>query len=95
MDQTTLNHQMHKLSIVIDRYHEEMDQEHEKFQVALTGVLRLLSGQDTTLSNLRGRPDDLRGYIIQLAADLHKKSLDQYNTLRTEFNTILETTESN
>ena len=95
MDQSTLNQKMHRLTVEIDRYREEMDQEHEKFQVALTGVLRLLSGQDTTLSNLRGSPDDLRGYIIQLAADLHQKSLEQYNALRTEFNTILEAAESN
>ncbi|MHA1902965.1 MAG: hypothetical protein ACXADL_03855 [Candidatus Thorarchaeota archaeon] len=95
MDQTTPNQQMHKLSVVIDRYCEEMNQEYERFQVALTGVLRLLSGQVTTLSNLRGSPDDLRGYIIQLAADLHQKTLAQYNALRTELNTILETAESN
>ncbi|NHI84168.1 MAG: hypothetical protein EAX81_07700 [Candidatus Thorarchaeota archaeon] len=63
----------------------EMDTDYEKIQVALAGVLRLLSGEKTQiLKGLGGRQEDLQRYILELLSEMRKKSARQLDHLCTQ-----------
>ena len=89
------NEQLTKeLNIILNLLNEqqrEVNAIHEKFQVALTGVLRLI-GNDTspTLMNLEGNPQDLKGYLIQLDTDVLETTTDSYEAVRTKIEELLE-----
>jgi hypothetical protein len=46
----------------------------KKLEVALTNVLRLVDVKESTLSRLHGTGDDLRSYLIRLAAEAHRSN---------------------
>ncbi|TFF96908.1 hypothetical protein EU546_00230 [Candidatus Thorarchaeota archaeon] len=46
----------------------------KKLEVALTNVMRLTSVEESTLSKLHGTGDDLRSYLIRLAAEAHRSN---------------------
>ncbi|MHA1768404.1 MAG: hypothetical protein ACTSV3_00950 [Candidatus Thorarchaeota archaeon] len=48
----------------------DIDNQSEKLQVALSGILRLTGNTDTMLSNLQGNPEELGAYLIKLSTEL-------------------------
>ena len=62
------------------RMQSEIDQEYEKFQMALSGVLRILSGDgNAILKAIQGSPEEVKGYLIQLASQLHQHTTESWD----------------
>ncbi len=89
MDEHSIERQLTELLEQLDSTRLSIEQSHEKFRVALTGVLRLLSGDDATLSGLKGSPEDLKGYILKLAAELSQDSTSRWEDLRSQLAAVL------
>lgn len=73
------------------RMQSEIEQEYEKFQVALSGVLRILSGDGSTiLKAIQGSPEEVKGYLIQLASQLRQHTTESWESLKIELDNIIE-----
>ena len=81
MDTDSLGIELKKLLEVVKELLEESKEELEKFQVALTGTLRLLDGENTTLAALQGTPAELRGYVLQLTTQMSKNSGERFEKI--------------
>lgn len=73
------------------RMQDEIEQEYEKFQVALSGVLRILSGDGSTiLKAIQGSPEEVKGYLIQLASQLRQHTTESWELLKLELDNMIE-----
>jgi len=73
------------------RMQDEIEQEYEKFQVALSGVLRILSGDGSTiLKAIQGSPEEVKGYLIQLASQLRQHTTESWESLKLELDNMIE-----
>ena len=73
------------------RMQNEIEQEYEKFQVALSGVLRILSGDGTAiLKAIQGSPEEVKGYLIQLTAQLRQHTTESWESLKIELDNMIE-----
>ena len=69
----------------------EIEQEYEKFQVALSGVLRILSGDGSAiLKAIQGSPEEVKGYLIQLAIQLRQHTTESWESLKIELDNMIE-----
>ena len=82
--------ELNNLLSLLDEHQAEVDTLQEKFQVALTGVLRLVGKSTPILENLQGNTEDLKGYLIQLNVDVTKTTTQSYQSLRNKIEHILE-----
>ena len=89
MNDETVAQQLTELLRQLESARISARQEHEKFRVALTGVLRLLSGNEATLKGLQGTPEELKGYILNLATELGEESTRQWESLKSQVELIL------
>ena len=89
MNEETVAQQLAELLKQLDSVRNSTGHKHEKFRVALTGVLRLLSGNEATLKGLQGTPEELKGYILNLATELGEESMRQWESLRSQVELIL------
>ena len=62
-----------------------------KFEVALTGILRLLSGEGTSITSIKGSPSDLMGYLVRLLSELQRDSLSSLETIRMKLTALQDT----
>ncbi len=73
------------------RMQREIEQEYEKFQVALSGVLRILSGDGSAiLKAIQGSPEEVKGYLIQLASQLGRHTTESWESLKMELDNMIE-----
>ncbi|MEE8181837.1 MAG: hypothetical protein V3T87_00820 [Candidatus Thorarchaeota archaeon] len=73
------------------RMQSEIEQEYEKFQVALSGVLRILSGDGSAiLKAIQGSPEEVKGYLIQLATQLRQHTTESLESLKVELDNMIE-----
>ena len=73
------------------RMQSEIEQEYEKFQVALSGVLRILSGDGSAiLKAIQGSPEEVKGYLIQLAIQLRQHTTESWESLKIELDNMIE-----
>lgn len=78
------------------RMQSEIEQEYEKFQVALSGVLRILSGDGSTiLKAIQGSPEEVKGYLIQLASQLRQHTTESWESLKIELDNMIELVQEN
>ena len=91
MNDEQLTKELNSILTLLNEQQGDINVIHEKFQVALTGVLRLV-GEDTipTLKNLHGKTEDLKGYLIQLNAEAVKTTTKSYDSLRNRIEEVLE-----
>jgi hypothetical protein len=92
MSEETVAQQLDELLKQLDAARIEAGHEHEKFRVALTGVLRLLSGNEATLKGLQGTPEELKGYILNLATELGEVSARKWESIKSQVELILSQT---
>lgn len=59
---------------ITEKFLDESKQELDKYQIALTGTLRLLDGKSSTIATLQGNKEDLMSYIIQQTTEIKEKS---------------------
>lgn len=83
-----------QLAIVLETIAETRDdiqQEHQRFNVALTGGLRLLlESNKSTLAALHGSPENLVGYLLKMAEETHSNMMKRHESLRLQLVEILE-----
>jgi hypothetical protein len=89
MDEDSVALQLTEIIKRLEKTRLSVGHDHEKFRVALTGVLRLLSSNKATLKGLQGTPDELKGYILNLAAELSQESARQWELFKSQLETIL------
>ena len=81
-----------ELTSIIDFIEEtrnRMGMEYDKFQVALTSTLRLLSDTSPTLTSLKGDAEDLKGYLVKTSTEIRQTTLQPYGQLKTRMEKIL------
>jgi len=89
MNNEQLVNELDSLLTLLNEQQKEIDVIHEKFQVALTGVLRLVR-ETPTLTHLHGKTEDLKGYLIMLNTDVVKTTTKSYHSLRKRIEEVME-----
>jgi len=84
--------ELDSLLTLLNEQQKESDAIHEKFQVALTGVLRLVGENNPTLAKLQGKTEDLTGYLITLNTDVIETTTKSYQSLRKRIEEVIELT---
>jgi hypothetical protein len=74
----------------LNEHQGEIDAIQEKFQVALTGVLRLVGESTPTLTKLHGKTEDIKGYLIHLNTDVIETTTKSYQTLKNRIEEVIE-----
>ena len=90
MDTDSLGFELKKILEVVKELLAESKEELEKFQVALTGTLRLLDGENTTLTALQGSPAELRGYVLQLTTQMSRNSVERFEKILNHLTTVIK-----
>jgi hypothetical protein len=91
MNNEQLTKKLDTILSLLNEQQGEVNSIHEKFQVALTGVLRLIGENNSpTLKNLQGNSQDLKGYLIQLNTEVVKTTTKSYESLRNGIEELLE-----
>ena len=94
MNNENLIKELENLLSLLDEHQIEVGALQEKFQVALTGALRLVGGSTPIIRNLQGNTEDLKGYLIQLNIDVTKATTQSYQSLRKKIEEVLESVSS-
>jgi hypothetical protein len=90
MDLELLASQLSEISQTFNEEKAQTEEEFEKLQVALTGVLNLLTDENgSPLAKMRGTPQDLKGYIIRLVSELHTNVMNRWDTLSLKVDSML------
>jgi hypothetical protein len=82
MNDDQLADELNALLSILNEQQVEIGVIQEKFQIALTGVLRLVGESTPTLTNLHGKTEDLKGYILQLNTEVAQTTTKSYQSLR-------------
>ena len=90
MNNEQLKQELNAILTLLDEKQNEVAEMHEKFQVALTGILRLIGKEALILSKLQGNPEDLKGYLIHLNSDVVTTTTKSYESLRIRIEEVLE-----
>jgi hypothetical protein len=85
----SLANQLREVMLQIESSRESIEKGHEKFQIAITGALRLLDDNNSMLEKLRSNPDDLKGYVLKLVTELSMETLNHWETLHEQIEQIL------
>jgi hypothetical protein len=96
MNDEQLIEELNSILTLLNEGESEITEIQEKFQVALTGVLRLVGteSESTILSKLQGNVEDLKGYLIHLNSDVVQTTTKSYETLRNRIEEVLESLSS-
>ena len=90
MDSELVVDQLSCMSKDLVKIKNTISKKHEKFVVALTGVFRLISGDgNSTLVNIQGSPESLKGYIVNLALELRQNTENCLEKINSQLMTIL------
>ena len=90
MNDEQLTNELKAILSLLNEQLGEINAMTEKFQVALTGVLRLVGEGTPTLTNLHGKTEDLKGYLIQLNANVVETTAKSYESLRIKIEEVLK-----
>ncbi|MGY5871995.1 MAG: hypothetical protein RTV72_07130 [Candidatus Thorarchaeota archaeon] len=90
MNTEQLAEELNSLLSLLSEQQAEIDTIQEKFQVALTGILRLVGEGAPTLTNLHGNTENLKGYLIQLNANVAETTTKSYQSLRKRIEAVIE-----
>jgi len=94
MNNEQLREELNAILVLLNAQQNDITEMQEKFQVALTGVLRLVGKEAPILSKLQGNPEDLKGYLIHLNSDVATTITKSYESLRTRIEEVLESLSS-
>ena len=91
MSQEKLVNQLTELSAQIITAREEIDRKHEKMQIALTNVLRLLSEErGSTKDKIQADPNRLNGYVLRALSQLRQDCLSLCDILKVRVDSIID-----
>jgi len=63
--------------------------DYDKFQIALTNTLRLLSDTSTTLARMKGDSENLKGYLVKSSTEIRQITLQPFDLLKTKMEKVL------
>ena len=89
MENEALANQIRELLLKVESSQESIEEGYKKFQVALTGALRLLDGNNQMLGRLHGSPEDLKGFLLKLATELRSDTISHWESLKPKIEHIL------
>jgi hypothetical protein len=81
-----------ELASIIDSIEEtrtRLGMDYDKFQIALTNTLRLLSDTSPTLVRLKGDTEDLKGYLVKTSTEIRQTVLQPFDQLKTRMEKVL------
>ena len=94
MNNEQLREELNAILSLLNAQQNEIAELQEKFQVALTGVLRLVGNEAPLISKLQGNTEDLKGYLIHLNSDIVTTTTKSYVSLRDRIEEVLESLSS-
>jgi hypothetical protein len=68
----------------------EIKSSHDKFLIALTGVLKVTNDDSTLLTKLHGDPESLKSYLIKMAIQLSDSTTQSYEIACKRIESIIE-----
>ncbi len=89
MENDSLSNQLREVLVQVESSRTSIVKRHEKFQIAITGALRLLDGDSPLLDNLQGRPDDLKGFVVKLVTELGIETITHWESLHAKLEQII------
>jgi hypothetical protein len=89
VESDSLANQLREVLLHIESSRESIEKGHEKFQIAITGALRLLDDKSSMLEKLRGSPDDLKGFVLKLVTNLSAETISHWESLHAQIEQIL------
>jgi len=81
-----------ELTSIIDFIEETRNRigmDYDRFQVALTNTLRLLSDTSATLVRMKGDADDIKGYLVRTSTEIRQTALQPYDQLKIKLKKVL------
>lgn len=73
----------------ISQSQQKITREHDKFQVSLTNILKLLNEGSPILTKMKGDTEDLKAYLIRSSTETRLATLDSFEQLRTRIERLL------
>jgi hypothetical protein len=89
VESDSLANHLREVLLQIESSKVSIQKEHEKFQIAITGALRLLDDNNPMLEKLRGDPDDLKGFVLRLVTELSAETISHWQMLQSQIEQIL------
>ena len=89
MENDSLAAKLREVLMQIESSRESIEKGQERVQIAITGALRLLDDNSSTLEKLRGSPDDLKGFVLKLVTDLNSETISHLESLHSQIERIL------
>jgi hypothetical protein len=86
-----LVNELHTLLSLLNQQIDKFQVSHEKLQVALAGVFRIMNDDSPLLANLQGDPAHLKSYVIRLSSDLSESTMHSYDSLRKKIEDLIDT----
>lgn len=74
----------------IEESSSKIGMEYDKYQVALTNTLRLLTDASPTLVKMKGDADDLKGYLVKATTEIRDITLQPYRLLKGRMEKVLD-----
>lgn len=90
MNREQLTNELNTILSLLNEQQRDIDAIQKKFQVALTGVLRLVGESTPILTKLHGTPEDLKGYLIHLNTDVIETTTKSYQSLKNRIEEVIE-----
>ena len=90
MENDSLANQLREILLQIESSRKSIEEGHEKFQIAITGALRLLDDNSGMLEKLRGSPDDLKGFVLKRVTELSMDTISHWESLHAQIEQILD-----
>ncbi|RLI51091.1 MAG: hypothetical protein DRO73_01105 [Candidatus Thorarchaeota archaeon] len=90
METEDILHRLQDILDAVEQKHGECAEGFERFQVALTEVLRLLSTGEDTLRELHGSPDAVKGYILRALSLLRSQTDQMWQDIATSIAALSE-----
>lgn len=84
---------LNDLNCLLDYLNQQLDKtrsSHDKFLIALTGVLKVANDDTSLLTKLHGDPENLKSYLIQMAMQISDATTKSYESVCRRIESIIE-----
>jgi len=84
---------LNDLKCLLDYLNQQLDEIrslHDKFLIALTGVLKLTNDSSPLLTNLHADPENLKSYLIQMTMQISDLTAQSYEGVCKRIESIIK-----
>lgn len=93
VDRASIEEHLKEIVTFVEGEQTSIDAAFEKLLIAITNVLKLIDGQQGTLSSLQGTPKELQRYLIDLVIQIRKMTSQTNESLLERTNALLASLE--